>query len=52
MFKTVLCKNWEAEGKCQWGEQCKWAYGKEDVRAGESVTHRLTLPAGTVNTRL
>jgi len=30
--KTVLCKNWEAEGKCQWGLQCKWAHGKEDLQ--------------------
>ena len=32
MYKTVLCKNWEAEGACQWGEQCKWAHGKEDLQ--------------------
>ena len=34
LYKTVPCKNWEAEGKCQWGEQCKWAHGKEDLQAG------------------
>ena len=48
-YKTVLCKNWEASGmvktsnfevslnkslQCQWGEQCKWAHGREDLRSG------------------
>ena len=33
-YKTVVCKNWEAEGRCQWGEQCKWAHGKEDLNTG------------------
>ena len=34
VYKTVLCKNWEGDGKCEWGEQCKWAHGKEDLQTG------------------
>ena len=34
VYKTVLCKNWDGDGKCQWGEQCKWAHGKEDLQTG------------------
>ena len=35
-YKTVLCKHWEDDGKCQWGEQCKWAHGKEDLQTGST----------------
>jgi hypothetical protein len=36
-FKTVLCKNWEAEGRCQWDEHCKFAHGREDPNTGRSA---------------
>jgi len=41
-IKTALCKNHE-EGNCKYGANCKFAHGKEELRApavpGENQQH-------------
>lgn len=31
-YKTVLCKNWTAKGKCPYGPRCQFAHGSKDLR--------------------
>ena len=33
LYKTSLCKTWEAQGSCSYGDRCKFAHGQEDIRA-------------------
>lgn len=35
-FKTELCKNFELQGSCKWGDSCCYAHGKAELR---SKTH-------------
>lgn len=30
-FKTELCKNWSETGRCNYGNKCKFAHGKEEL---------------------
>lgn len=31
-YKTEICKNFEINKKCQWGDQCCFAHGRKDLR--------------------
>jgi hypothetical protein len=31
-YKTTLCKNWSAEGKCRYGKRCQFAHGPQEIR--------------------
>lgn len=31
-FKTEMCKNYELQGSCRWGESCSYAHGPEELR--------------------
>lgn len=35
-YKTVLCRNYQTKGSCQFGEKCKFAHGEEDLKQGPS----------------
>lgn len=30
-FKTEMCKNWEENGRCNYGRKCKFAHGKHEL---------------------
>lgn len=30
-YKTEMCKNWIETGKCNYGEKCKFAHGKNEL---------------------
>lgn len=30
-YKTEMCKNWVETGKCNYGEKCKFAHGKNEL---------------------
>ena len=32
--QTVMCKNYEKDGKCDWGNKCRWAHGDEELQKG------------------
>ena len=31
-FKTELCKNFELQGSCRWGDTCCYAHGPQELR--------------------
>jgi len=31
-YKTEICKNFEFRGYCQWGDQCSFAHGQQELR--------------------
>lgn len=31
-YKTMMCKNFEKEGNCRYGNSCNFAHGDEDLR--------------------
>merc|ERR1719361_1137211 len=31
-YKTVLCRHWQATGKCEFAEKCRFAHGEEDKK--------------------
>lgn len=33
LFKTIICKNYIETGWCQFGDQCRYAHGKKDLRS-------------------
>ncbi|KAI9301684.1 hypothetical protein BJ944DRAFT_168636, partial [Cunninghamella echinulata] len=35
LYKTELCRNWEERNTCRYGDKCKYAHGKEDLRSVE-----------------
>eukprot|EP00092_Neocalanus_flemingeri_P016244 GFUD01017587.1.p1 GENE.GFUD01017587.1~~GFUD01017587.1.p1 ORF type:complete len:378 (+),score=118.98 GFUD01017587.1:187-1320(+) len=35
--KTVLCKNWAAEGSCSYGDTCNFAHGEEQIRDSKQL---------------
>jgi hypothetical protein len=34
LYKTRMCKNFEQNGSCKFGEKCNFAHGKEELRRG------------------
>ena len=32
LYKTEMCRNWEAVGRCSYGNKCRFAHGKQDVK--------------------
>lgn len=30
-YKTEMCKNWVETGKCNYGDKCKFAHGKNEL---------------------
>ena len=37
-FKTILCKNYEETGKCEFASKCQFAHGKSSVDIGTLST--------------
>lgn len=30
-FKTEMCKNWSETGRCNYGNKCRFAHGKDEL---------------------
>merc|ERR1712216_1058480 len=39
-FKTRMCKNYEKNGFCKFGDRCNFAHGKDELRRGERAAQR------------
>lgn len=39
-FKTRMCKNYEKNGYCKFGERCNFAHGRDELRRGERAQQR------------
>ena len=35
--KTEMCKNWQAYGKCRFGDQCSFAHGEQELRKKQNL---------------
>jgi len=47
-YKTMLCTNWSADGKCPYGPKCQFAHGPQELRArsdAKGEQSRATSPA-------
>ena len=38
-YKTSLCRHFEHQGRCDLGEKCHFAHGKEELRKASDVTY-------------
>lgn len=36
LYKTVLCRHYNTNDGCSWGDRCKYAHGKDDLRKLEN----------------
>lgn len=32
LYKTELCRNWQEQDHCRYGDKCQYAHGPEDLR--------------------
>jgi len=39
-FKTRMCKNYEKNGFCKFGDRCNFAHGRDELRRGERAAQR------------
>merc|ERR1712216_528721 len=39
-FKTRMCKNYEKNGFCKFGDRCNFAHGRDELRRGERSAQR------------
>jgi len=40
LYKTEICRNWSATGRCSYGNKCKYAHGEDDLKdRGRSDTY-------------
>jgi hypothetical protein len=39
-FKTRMCKNYEKNGFCKFGDKCNFAHGRDELRRGERGAQR------------
>jgi len=39
-FKTRMCKNYEKNGFCKFGDKCNYAHGRDELRRGERGAQR------------
>ena len=38
-YKTDLCKNWMEKGKCNYGNRCRFAHGKDELNFATPKTN-------------
>ncbi|ORZ21369.1 hypothetical protein BCR42DRAFT_321025, partial [Absidia repens] len=32
LYKTEICRNWEEQNACRYGDKCQYAHGEEELR--------------------
>ena len=45
-YKTVLCKNFKANGSCPYGDKCQYAHGEQDLRPINSQAQNMMYAMG------
>lgn len=43
-YKTVMCENWLERAHCDFGKNCRFAHGFEEIRPSRYSTHFLSIP--------
>lgn len=39
-YKTEMCKNWIQTGECEFGAECAYAHGKDELKKKASSIHK------------